>query len=144
MDFELIDDMRDYERAEVREAQELRLALISAELRRLLAERQLYRVVDNAPAAERIAKEKAMQELRTCNGCDVEIGRALGADVVVVSWVQKVSNLILNVNIEVKDTRTGNSLYSKSVDLRGNTDASWLRGVRALVASVEEKQQHLR
>ncbi len=81
---------------------------------------------------------------RNCNGCELDIGRALDADVVILCWVQKVSNLILNINIEVKDVASGNTLYTKSVDLRSNSDNSWLRGIRYMVDSIAEKQQYLR
>jgi Protein of unknown function (DUF2380) len=57
--------------------------------------------------------------------------------------VQKVSNLILNLNIEVS-TGNGEPLYSTSVDIRGNTDESWLRGVRRLVDNIEARRHHLR
>ncbi len=82
--------------------------------------------------------------MRNCNGCELDIGRALGADVVILGWVQKVSNLILNVNIEVKDVVSGQTLFTKSVDLRGNTDKSWLRGIHYMVDSIAEKKQYLR
>ena len=59
-------------------------------------------------------------------------------------WVQKVSNLILNLNIEVRDSATGEALYTRSVDIRGNTDESWLRGVRRLVDNIEARNDHLR
>ncbi len=58
--------------------------------------------------------------------------------------MQKVSNLILNLNIEVKDVATGKTLYTKSVDLRSNSDKSWLRGIRYMVDSIAEKKQYLR
>jgi hypothetical protein len=58
-------------------------------------------------------------------------------------WVQKVSNLILNLNIEVS-TRQGEILYMSSVDIRGNTAESWLRGVRRLVDNIEARKHHLR
>ena len=64
--------------------------------------------------------------------------------VIIIGWVQKVSNLIPNINIEVKEVNSGRMLYVKSVDLRGNTDDSWLRGIRYMVDSIEEKKQHLR
>ena len=48
-------------------------------------------------------------------------------------WVQKVSNLILNLNIEVRDAATDQPVYASSVDIRGNTDESWLRAVDWLV-----------
>jgi Protein of unknown function (DUF2380) len=144
MEFELIDDMREFESAEVLNAETRRLALISDELRRELHQRALYRVVDNAPAADLIAGLTSLQELRECNGCEVEIGKVLGADVVIVGWVQKVSNLILNINLRASDARTGATLYAHSVDLRSNNDTSWLRGIHYIVNSVAEEQDHLR
>ena len=144
MDFELINEIRDYETEAAKTAQQRRLALISDALRSEFAQRGMYRTVDNNVAAKLIAEQKALQDLRNCNGCELDIGRALGADVVILAWVQKVSNLILNINIEVKDVASGKTLYTKSVDLRGNTDKSWLRGIRYMVDSIEEKKQHLR
>ena len=144
MDFELINEMRDYETEESQAVQQRRLALISDTLRQEFDRRGLYRTVDNNAAAKLIADQKARQELRNCNGCELDIGRALGADVVVLAWVQKVSNLILNINIEVKDVASGETLYTKSVDLRSNSDKSWLRGIRYMVDSIEEKKQYLR
>lgn len=52
--------------------------------------------------------------------------------------------LILNLNIEIKDVATGQLVYNKSVDLRGNTDESWLRGIRYMVNSIVEKKQYLK
>lgn len=144
MDFELINEMRDYETEESQKAQQRRLALISDALREDFDQRGMYRIVDNAAAAKLIADQRARQDLRNCNGCELDIGRALGADVIILGWVQKVSNLILNVNIEVKEVASGRTLYTKSVDLRGNTDKSWLRGIHYMVDGIAEKQQYLR
>ena len=144
MDFELINEMGDYETDASRASLQQRLHLIDQALRSEFTARGLYQVIDNAGAAELIAREKALHDLRQCNGCEVDIGRALGADVIILGWVQKVSNLILNVNIEVKDVGTQQTLYTKSVDLRSNTDKSWLRGIRYMVDSIEEKGQQLR
>jgi hypothetical protein len=47
--------------------------------------------------------------------------------------VQKVSNLILNMNIYVRDVADGRVLASMSADMRGNTDESWSRTVDWLV-----------
>ena len=57
------------------------------------------------------------------------------------AWVQKVSNLILNLNIEVKDVSTGEVTLKKSVDIRGNTDQSWQRGISYMVRDMVEKKQ---
>lgn len=144
MDFELINEMRDYETEESQKAQQQRLALISVALREEFDQRGMYRTLDNAAAAKLIADQSAQQHLRNCNGCELDIGRALGADVIILGWVQKVSNLILNLNIEVKEIASGKTLYTKSVDLRGNTDKSWLRGIHHMVDSIAEKKQYLR
>jgi hypothetical protein len=142
MDFELIDEMRQYESAQAHRETDRRLVLITSELAKELARRGMYRVVDPAPAAPLIEKLKASYDLRACNGCEIDIGKALGAERVALCWVQKVSNLILNINIEVHSVPTGQRVYAKSVDIRGNTDEAWLRGVRRLVDNIQERNQH--
>ena len=144
MDFELIDDMRAYETPEVLAAQDRRILLISDAFRKDLERRGMYRIADNSTVSIMITDLETRQALRNCNGCEIDIGRALGSDVVVIGWVQKVSNLILNINIEVRDVGSGQMLYVKSVDLRSNTDRSWLRGIRFMVDSIAAKKQHLR
>jgi uncharacterized protein DUF2380 len=47
--------------------------------------------------------------------------------------VQKVSNLILNINVRVSDALTGHGITAASVDIRGNTDESWTRGIEYIV-----------
>jgi hypothetical protein len=79
------------------------------------------------------AKIAAGQTLGECGGCEADYGRALGADIVAWIRVQKVSNLILNMNVYMADVRSGRMLLTKSVDLRGNTDDSWSRSLRYLV-----------
>jgi len=144
MDFELIDEMREFESEQARHEVDRRLALITTELAKELQSRGMYRVLDRAPAAQLIERLKASYELRACNGCEIDIGRALGAERIALCWVQKVSNLILNINIEVRSVATGETVYAKSVDIRGNTDEAWLRGVRRLVDNIQERNHHLR
>ncbi|MCP4410012.1 MAG: DUF2380 domain-containing protein [Gammaproteobacteria bacterium] len=47
--------------------------------------------------------------------------------------VQKVSNLILNINVYIADVETNQFIFIKSVDIRGNTDKSWTRGLNWLL-----------
>ena len=138
LDFELIDDTLETAKDE---AQKARLQQISNQLRAAFTENHLYRVVDNAPAAETIADLSSRFALHDCNGCDVDIGRALKTDRVLTAWVQKVSNLILNINIQIRDVHNGLVMLNKSVDIRSNTDDSWNRGVRYMVRSMMEKNQ---
>ena len=138
LDFELIDPTLD--RASD-QAQRERLKKISALLRQQFIDKGFYRVLDTAPQQAMIDDLKSRFTLYDCNGCDIDIGRALGADRVMTAWVQKVSNLILNINIQINDVASGQALLNKSVDIRGNTDTSWERGLRYMVRSMEEKGQ---
>jgi Protein of unknown function (DUF2380) len=138
LDFELIDETLD--RASDA-AQQQRLRLVSDALRQEFIDRRFYTVLDNKLQQTLIDDLKRRFNLYDCNGCDVDIGRALGADRVMTAWVQKVSNLILNLNIQIRDVKSGLIMQNKSVDIRGNTDTSWLRGIRYMARSMEEKGQ---
>ena len=70
---------------------------------------------------------------RRCNGCADELARKLGADVAITGEIQKVSNLILNLNVYVKSLGGPAPEKAYSVDLRGDTDESFDRGIRFLV-----------
>ena len=54
--------------------------------------------------------------------------------------MQRVSELILNVNVSVQDSQTGVEVLSKSVDLRGNTDETWMRGVNFMLRDWAERR----
>ena len=47
--------------------------------------------------------------------------------------MQKISNLILILNMQVRDTATGDVVSAGTVDIRGNTDESWRRGIDYLL-----------
>jgi hypothetical protein len=70
---------------------------------------------------------------RDCNGCELAVARAAGAELAAYGWVQKVSNLILNINLVIEDATTGRHVAAGSVDIRGNTDETWAHGLRFLL-----------
>jgi hypothetical protein len=129
-DVELIDTSTEGAYYGKREDQTKRLALLGETLRQKLREKGLYEIVDVAPAAEAITKS---QKLSDCEHCAVDIAKSLDADVAIVAYVQKVSNLILNINIQILDVKTGRTLLLTSADIRGNTEESWLRGLNWLI-----------
>ncbi len=90
---------------------------------------QGYSTVSTAP----VDAEAKASHFRTCDGCDVPLAAKLGANVAVNGWVQKVSNLILNVNVVVREVPSGKVLHAGSVDIRGNTETSWSRGLTYLM-----------
>ena len=138
LDFDLVDDQHELAPATV---EYQRLRAIRDQSQQEFAERQLYRVVDLGPASELMRKYQSETQLHACNGCELDIARLLHADRVLIGWVQKVSNLILNINIQIEDAATGEVLLNKSIDLRGNTDETWRRGLSFLVRSMVEKNQ---
>ncbi|MGO8739685.1 DUF3280 domain-containing protein [Rhodoblastus sp.] len=107
-----------------------RIAKTTAALKQALDQSGLYRAIDLAPIAKDI---DAVRDVTDCNGCEVALAKKAGARVAVVAWVQKVSNLILNMNIRIVDARTGATLKGGSVDIRGNDERSWDRGLKYLL-----------
>ena len=61
------------------------------------------------------------------------MAQQLGADLEITGIVQKVSNLILNINVYLRDVQTGRLVTAASADMRGNTDESWSRAMRYLM-----------
>ena len=139
LDFELVDDQNN---PLTKAAQEVRLRNATLQLQRELTERQLYRVVDPAPSVDLQRKLRNQQEfLYRCDDCAEQVGQLLGVELVMATWVQKVSELILKLNVEIHDVKAQKLLLSKSVDMRGNDDVSWTRAVRYLVRDMAEKRE---
>ena len=85
-----------------------------------------YTVVDAAPVAERVAD---VLNISRANGLDAKLARELGADLAVTGEVQKVSNLILTMNVIVRRAADGAVVRAGNADIRSNTDESWARGL---------------
>lgn len=117
---------------EDRKAEDRRLAMIGARLRERLAASGSFDLVDIAHAAAKAAASN----LQACGGCAGDFAKALGARFAVTGTVQKVSELILNINVYVSDAETQQPLAAVSVDIRGNTDESWRRGIDYLCKNV--------
>ena len=80
-------------------------------------------VRDTAVAAE------VPTSLRSCNGCERDLGRKAGADIVVTGFIHKISTLILNVQIIMRDIDSGDTIASGLVDIRGDNERSWRHGI---------------
>jgi hypothetical protein len=129
--FELIDASLDGQYIGRRADEEARLALATGELRRLAASDAGYEVIDLSGAASEIEKAAPFHN---CNGCELDIARRHGAGVAITGSVRKLSNLVLVMQIFVSDVATGNLTRIRRVDMRGNTDETWLHAVRRAVA----------
>jgi len=112
-------------------AEELaRTRRLGEQLRAALQNSGKYQVVDIGPVRAEAEKNGS---LRNCNGCELPLARRVGAALVAYGWVQKVSNLILNINLVIEDVAAEKTVKAGSVDIRGNTDESWSRGLKYLL-----------
>ncbi|MBB6249533.1 DUF3280 domain-containing protein [Nitrospirillum iridis] len=116
--------------AETTPEEAARVARLGGALRAALVKSGRYRLVDMRPWAAKLAAQPVP---RDCPPCALETATQAGATVAVIAWVQKVSNLILNLNVSIRDVATGRVLKGGSVDIRGNTDESWDRGLKFLL-----------
>ena len=108
-----------------------RLEMLGDEFRKMLDASGRFVTVDIPPdVQEAIARGPA---IHGCNGCERDFAARAGADLAAWGTVRKVSNLILSINVYLIDARTGERVFARSVDIRGNTDESWRHGLRYLV-----------
>jgi hypothetical protein len=128
-DFELIDTSLEGAMRGARPDEQERLARLSDQLRQLLKDSGRFSLVDITP----VAREAQASNLQACGGCDTRLAQRIGAELAITGTVQKVSNLILNMNIYARDASSGASIAAMSADMRGNTDESWSRTLNWLV-----------
>jgi len=128
-DFEMIDSSLDGEMRGKRADEQERLMRTGDQVRKELGESGKFQIVDIAPV--NVAAHQS--HLQACGGCDVKLAQDLGADLEITGVVQKVSNLILNISVYVRDAHTGGLVAAANVDMRGNTDESWSRATRYLI-----------
>ena len=122
-DFELLDTSLQGEVNGPQADEQRRLKDVSQQLRNALAEAGKFVVIDIAP----VNAAAHASNLQACGGCDVQYAQQLGADLAITGVVQKVSNLILNMNVYIRDAHNGQLITSMSADFRGNTDETWSR-----------------
>jgi hypothetical protein len=128
-DFEMLDSSLEGEMRGKRADEQGRLVRAGDQLRKELAESGKFQMLDIAP----VNAAAHQSNLQACGGCDVKLAREIGADLEITGVVQKVSNLILNINVYLRDAHTGRLVVVASADMRGNTDESWSRATHYLV-----------
>jgi hypothetical protein len=111
-------------------AERARLASIGGLFKSELEASGRYRFVPIPADAAKIAADR---EIGSCGGCEFDYGKQFGADDAAWIVVQKVSDLILNLNVYIADVAARKLKFVHSVDIRGNTDESWTRGLTYLV-----------
>jgi Protein of unknown function (DUF2380) len=129
LSFELLNTIHEGQMRGANPADLLRLEKLAPRLREALAASGLYlEVLIDAVEARALG-----ENLQSCRGCDGQLPAEVGADYAVTAQVQKVFNLILNMNIYVRDVGAGRIVDVASVDMRGDVDEFWIRALDWLV-----------
>src|SRR5215831_1447182 len=142
-DFELIDTSLEGAIRGARPDEQERLARLSDQLRQLLGAAGRFALVGITP----IAREAQASNLQACGGCDIRLAQRIGAELAITGTVQKVSNLILNMNIYVRDASSGATIAAMSAAIptrRGHAHSTgWFTiGFSRLAMASSERRQH--
>jgi hypothetical protein len=118
------------------EQETARLEEVTQRLREHLTRSGKFELVDIA----RFAAQAAASNLQACGNCADKFARELGADYAFTGVVLKMSDLILTINVYVHEAESGLPMASATVDIRGNTDEAWRRGLDYLYENVLSKR----
>ena len=127
-EFELLDMSLEGEIKGTNSAEQQRLGLLTGRLRSWLAAEGHQQVCDMGP----VAAESKAANLSAC-GCIPRLAQSVNGKLAIVGAVHKISNLILNIGVDVFDVETGKLIIQLNADIRSNSDRSWTRGLDWLI-----------
>lgn len=136
LDFQLVDTSLEGEINGINPAETVRLGILAPRLRSAIASEPGFTGLDVGPSVA----AAQLGQLDNCKRCIADLGQKLGADIIIIGTVQKVSNLILNINAQAHDIRIGKVVAGGSADIRGNNDEMWNRGIDALWRNTLKRQ----
>lgn len=93
--------------------------------RQQLKQQAVFDVIDDRNSMAIIEQEGQKQFLNRCNGCELDLGKQLGAKQIIVPWIFRMSILIQTLVIEIRDVETGKLVLKAPYNFRGNTDKAW-------------------
>lgn len=112
------------------DADRARLPHLSDMFRKLLADSGKYDIVSTESEKAEVARSA---DLRSCGGCAEDFAKKLSAQIAVTGEIQKVSDLILNINVYFKEVGSKAPEHAYSVDIRGDNDLSFDHGIKYIV-----------
>lgn len=102
-----------------------RLAMVAERLRAALSASGAYEVLD----APEIAREIGKYNLGACGRCELMLGRKAGADRVLIVNVQKISALLINLQVFVYAVEDGATLAGGVTVIHSNAEEEWRRAI---------------
>ena len=131
--FELLDVSQDDELIpKVRLEETKRLQLLTDDLKARLAASKQFEIAPIDTLADEI---KAAAPLFKCNGCETDLAKKSGAKLAMMGLVQKFSDTLLSVSIQVVDAQSGKVTGNYSAGVQGNTEEAWMRALGHIVKS---------
>jgi Protein of unknown function (DUF2380) len=127
-DFELVDMSLDGQVNGIKSKETERLEQLTQQLRKWIA----VETGISSCGMESVAAEAKASNLFAC-GCIQRLARKVDARLAIVGSVHKLSNLILNIQVDVFDVDGDKLVAQYNADIRSNTDNSWARGLDWLI-----------
>jgi len=134
LDFDIVDTSQ--EPVDQRADHARRLAKMRDDVAHGLASANVYEIIDRAAVAADLDVIQTQTYIRTCNGCELTLGKKAGADFVLLGQVNKVSTLVMSMDVWIKSVATSETLYHQRFDFRGDTDNSWFRTTKYVVERI--------
>jgi hypothetical protein len=107
------------------------------EIRTLLEQSGRYALIDAKTSEDATSTE---HPLRNCNGCEAAIASKLGAEQSLLALITRISKTEYEVDIQIRDTQSGEVKTFLRSGLRMGADYSWSRGVSRLIKDSLLKQ----
>jgi len=115
-----------------------RLEKYTNSLRNYFDEHEGYELVEHTGLDELVKKHVQGVRIERCDRCNANIARDLGADRIFLPWIYKTSELILQMNLDMRDDDTGRLTMREVVHMRGNADQTWDRGFLTMSRKLDE------
>jgi len=115
-----------------------KITKFSEHLRNELNDKTQFNVINDADSLAKVKAADEKQDLHYCNGCEITLAKDLGAELVIVPNVFRMSHLISTLHVEFKEVETGKLIKRKSYDFRGNTDQAWERAIKYAMRDLKD------
>ncbi|AFI84934.1 hypothetical protein Q7A_2120 [Methylophaga nitratireducenticrescens] len=115
-----------------------KIAKFSEHLRNELNDKTQFNIINDADSLAKVNAADEKQDLHHCNGCEITLAKELGAELVVMPNVFRMSHLISTLHVEFKEVASGKLIKRKSYDFRGNTDQAWERAIKYAMRDLKD------
>lgn len=118
---------------------EAMLANLTQFIARRVSASGIFSVADEVRVNDAVVTADSGTYLRSCNGCELDIAKSVGADAVMIGWVYKVSTLVGTLHVVIKDVPTGKTIYAHVFDFRGDNEKAWHRAADYMVRGLDRR-----